>query len=693
MSKINSFALLGVLGLFFHFSIAAQVVTEWEKTMGGSDNDKASSIAQTMDGGYIVAGSSKSTGGEITGNQGGFDFWVAKMAMNGQLDWEENFGGSGKDEAACVKECPDGSFVITGTTYSKDGHSISGENSKTNLADFLVVKVNVFGDLIWSKKLGGSKNEFARSVDVAEDGSIFLAGSAISGDGDLNKNHGVEDAWVLKLDPQGKVLWQKAVGGKLIDEARSVVATKDGGCVVVGNSQSSDGDIRNNNGGNDVMVHKFNKAGSVEWTKNFGGSGEDVAEDVQICSDGNYIIVGHTSSKDGDVSSNEGAEDMWVIKVSRKGELIWENTIGGSKMDKALAIDIVPNVGFIVAGFSGSKNGAINKNNGGVDAWVLKLDGIGKLIWEKNLGGSATENAVSISQTFDAGYIVAGFTNSTDGDVKKHNGFWDYWIVKLKEVPPRVTAICYEDTNLNGLFEQSEPLKHNQVLLLRPKAFHSFSDPNGNSIFYVEPGKYKLNCVPPKGWELSSDSLEYNVTIEEDADVVRYFGFMPEGSIKPDEIPEKIEAEEAVDLVLKEEPAVLEKLEPVKHKTLRKSSDIECGKILELSKLTFRPNSSSFIKEKSARDYLELLTDFMKENPSSNIEVFGHTDFLSKNKDWLHELSEQRVERVKELLTKKGIDESRIKTKAFGGTLPIVKDKEDPNRSKNRRVEVEISCQ
>lgn len=692
MSKFISHLLSGVLFFFLQLSLMGQVVTEWEKTMGGSDEDKARSIVQTMDGGYIVAGYSKSTSGDITGNQGGVDFWISKMAMNGQMDWQENFGGSGKDQATQIKECSDGSFIVVGTSYSKDLVTINSEKNKSAMADFLIVKIDVFGHLKWAAKYGGSQNEFAHGVDIAEDGSIYVVGSALSGDGYLNKNHGEEDAWVIKLNTEGELLWQKAIGGKLTDEARAVVATKDGGCVVVGSGQSKDGDLHDNYGENDFMVLKFNSRGSVEWSKNFGGPANEVAESVQICPDGNFVVAGYSNSKSGDVSQSKGEDDVWIIKVSRKGELIWENSFGGSRTDKAHAIDIVPSVGFIVAGSSNSKDGIADNNKGGTDVWVLKLDTKGKLIWEKKLGGSSTEAAFSISQSFDAGYILTGFTNSSDGDIKDTKGFWDYWIVKLKEVPPRITAICFEDQNLNGKFEQSEPLKRNQVLLLRPKAFHSFADPVGNSIFYVEPGAYKLNCVPQEGWELSTDSLEYNVLVEEDADIVRYFGFMPEGSIKPDEIPEKIETEVAEDVVVEIEAPVLKKKEPVKHKTLRKSSDIECGKILELSKLTFRPNTSSFTKEKAARDYLELLTDFMKANPTSNIQVYGHTDFLSKNKDWLHELSEQRVERVKELLTKKGIDESRIKTKAFGGTLPIVKDKEDPNRSKNRRVEVEISC-
>lgn len=681
--------------LFYVFSglnLHAQVVTEWEKTMGGSDDDRATSIAQTMDGGYVVTGFSKSTSGDITGNHGGFDFWVAKLAMNGQLDWQQNFGGYGKDQAAAVKECEDGSYIIAGTTLSKDGNAVRDDGKSSTKADFLVIKVNQFGDLLWQKKLGGSLDETANDLALGKDGSVYVVGTALSGDVDLNKNHGEEDAWIVKLDSKGKLIWQKAIGGKLKDEARSVKATPDGGCIVVGGSQSSDGDIQKNKGGEDLVAIKFNASGSVEWAKNFGGKKDERAEEVGISPDGNYVIAGYSSSNDGDLSKNAGAKDVWVLKVSKKGELIWQNSLGGSKNDVAESINIVPNVGFVIAGTTNSNDGDVDKNKGASDLWVIKLDQKGKKIWEKNLGGSSQDVGMSVAQTFDAGYIVAGFSNSSDQDVSETKGFWDYWILKLKEVPPRITAVCYEDANLNGKFEQSETLLHDQVLLLRPKAFYSFADDYGNSIFYVEPGTYKLECVPKKGWELASDSLEYSITVEEDADIIRYFGFMPEGRIKPDVIPEKIEAEKPTEIDIAPPVAVLEKKEIVEHKTLRKSSDIECGKILELSKLTFKPNTSAFTREKDAKEYLELLVDYMKDNPGSSIQVYGHTDFLSKNKDWLHELSEQRVERVKEMLTKKGIDEDRIKTKAFGGTLPIVKEREDPNRSKNRRVEVEINC-
>ncbi len=660
-------------------TVYGQVVTEWEKTMGGSDEDKAKSIVQTRDGGYIVAGHSKSSSGDVNGQKGGFDFWVVKMAMNGQIDWEKSLGGTRNDKANSILECEDGSYIVAGTSFSNDGSAVRDEAGKSGKADFWVIHLSEYGELLWQTRLGGSENERANSVSMGADGSIFVAGSTSSSDGDCagNRHKGKEDFWLVKLDKTGKLVWQRASGSAGTDVANAVLATADGGCVFLGESDAATNGLYRNNGKNDIVLFKYDASGKKEWSKNYGGMEDDRGYDIKSITGGWYILTGSTASSDTDFSANAGATDAFAMKINSKGDLVWSKTYGGSLSETAYSIDVVPNVGYIIAGSTNSQDGMVKKAKGDKDIWVVKLDESGNAIWEKSLGGTAKDEAFSISQTFDAGYIVAGYTNSSNADVKDTKGFYDYWLIKLKEVPPRITAICYEDLNLNGTYEREEPLKFDQVLLLQPKAFYSFTDDTGNSIFYVEPAKYRLSCVPPEGYKITSEASEFQIEVEEDADIVRYFGLAKEDAKPP---VEEVE----------EEP-IVEEAPVVQQKALRKASDIECGKTLELSKLTFKPNSSSFTKEKSAKEYLEVLIDFLKSNDAS-IELYGHTDFLSKNKEWLHELSEQRVERVKELLVKKGIKEHRIKTKAFGGTLPIVKDKDNPSRGKNRRVEVKIEC-
>lgn len=177
---------------------------------------------------------------------------------------------------------------------------------------------------------------------------------------------------------------------------------------------------------------KLNATGNVEWQKTLGGSDYfDLAHSIQQTSDGGYIVAGESSSNDGDVTGNHGLRDFWIIKLNTTGDIEWQKCFGGSNDDEARSIQQTTDGGYIVAGNSLSDDGDVTENHGGRDFWVVKLDSTGNIEWQKSYGGSNDDGAHFIRQTEDGGYIIAGNSESNDGDVTGNHGEGDFWIVKL----------------------------------------------------------------------------------------------------------------------------------------------------------------------------------------------------------------------------------------------------------------------
>jgi uncharacterized delta-60 repeat protein len=356
----------------------------WDKTYGGSSRDRASSIQQTTDGGYVVAGYTSSKGA------GDYDFWVIKLKANGDIIWDKTYGGSSHDEAYSIQQTTDGGYVVAGETSSKG----AGE------ADFWVIKLDPNGDIIWDKTYGGSSHDQAGSIQQTTDGGYVVAGETFS------KGAGEADFWVIKLDPNGDIIWDKTYGGSSRDRASSIQQTTDGGYVVAGAGNS------------DFWVIKLDPNGDIIWDKTYGGSSRDVALSIQQTTDGGYVVAGYIESKVLGKSNFWVIKfDFWVIKLDPNGEIIWDN--GGSSGDWASSIQQTTDGGYVVAGDTYSKGA------GGDDFWVIKLDPNGDIIWDKTYGGSSDDWASSIQQTTDGGYVVAGYTSS------KGAGVADFWVIKL----------------------------------------------------------------------------------------------------------------------------------------------------------------------------------------------------------------------------------------------------------------------
>ncbi len=418
--------------LFFQ-TLSAQIVPsiEWQKCFGGSDYDEAFSVQNTVDGGFIAAGDSAG------------DYWIIKLNSAGDLMWEKSYGGSGGDFAYYIHQTTDKGYIVAGSSSSNDG-DVTG-NHPDNLGypsiDYWILRLDSVGNLIWEKSFGGKKDDAAKCVRQTNDGGFIVTGSAHSNNGDVSGNHGNGnyDIWVVKLDTNGNLAWQKCFGGSGYEESNSIQQTSDGGFIIAGGAASMDGDVSGNHDPDveDYWIVKLDSVGNLMWQKCLGGTETDVAFDIQLTDDGSFVIAGISASGDGDVTGHHESGqfikyDEWVVRVDANQNIVWEKSLGGSDFDYARSICQTMDGGFVIAGDTWSVDGDVTgNNNGDINYWILKLDTDGSLLWQKCMGGSEYDWGYSVRQTPDSGYMVAGTSRSNDGDVSGNHGMGDFWIVKL----------------------------------------------------------------------------------------------------------------------------------------------------------------------------------------------------------------------------------------------------------------------
>lgn len=410
----------------------------WAKSYGGSayDGNKftpngAVSICQMLDGGSIVTGVTYSSDGQVKGYRGNGDIWVVKLDTKGKIKWQKCFGGSYLDFPKAIKQTSDKGFIIIGSTNSKDGN-VSGIHS--GQTDAWLVKLDSLGNVMWQKCLGGSAADLGTGVAQTKDSGYYVACISLSTDGDVSGiNNNGEDYWIVRLDKNGVIKWQKVFGGKNTDEPTDIQQTYDGGCVVTGLTSSKDGDVTGYLGGpSDCWTIKLDSLGNINWEKCFGGSFVEQGGSVKQTLDSGYVIASSTYSTDDDASGNHGFWDDLIIKMDKNGDKLWSKCYGGSGLDQVQDLELSGS-GCVFTAVSTSDDGEVSTNYGGNDYWVVKIDTIGNIIWQTTLGGANTDVPNSVSYQLGKGYLIAGYSNSVTGMVNGNHGDYDFWIIKLND--------------------------------------------------------------------------------------------------------------------------------------------------------------------------------------------------------------------------------------------------------------------
>lgn len=431
------YLLLGFM-LLTTFHTYAQPGFQWQRAYGGTNNEYFGNIQPTRDGGYILIGTTQSKDGDLASNRGGVsDVWVTKLNASGAISWQKTFGGSLADLGYYIEQTIDTGYILIGSTQSSDGDVTFNHMDTTNHIDYdaWVVKLTDSGKISWQVSYGGTQYESGVMIHQTLDtGYIFLA-EATSSDGDVKQNHGGGDIWVVKINQKGFITWQQVYGGSGSDIGYAIRETKDSGYIVGGLTYSNNGDITNYYGNGDEWVLKLTPKGKIQWQQTFGTNKLDYASDIIQTADSGYLSIGSTSLKD-PANSAHDSTDMLVIKMDTAGAITWQKRFGGTGMDNGNSVTQIADGTYLAAGITSSSDGDVTGQHGGAsDMWLLNINKNGNLNWQKTLGGSGTDIANRAIQTKDGGYLVGGITYSTDGDVAGsgyHSGIGpDIWIAKL----------------------------------------------------------------------------------------------------------------------------------------------------------------------------------------------------------------------------------------------------------------------
>ncbi|KIA82461.1 T9SS type A sorting domain-containing protein [Flavobacterium sp. AED] len=455
-----------LLLLLFLYSLLAQSQDIlWEKSYGGKHADYLFDAQPTADYGFILAGSSLSnkTGNKTEENHGDLDYWVWKMNEKGDLDWQKSLGGSGFDLLQSIKNTKDGGFILAGTSNSPN--DFQKKDSCKGVTDFWIVKLDAKGEEQWQKTIGGSGQDELMTAFQTSDGGYILGGSSSSNPsikknnpndkssldakpdlyGKSEKSCGNMDYWIVKLDKEGVVQWQKTYGGEYTDLLRSMEQTKDGGYILGGYSNSpQSGDKTDANIGiGDYWIVKIDDKGAIEWQRTYGGDGDNELYVIHQTEDGGYLAGGNSNSTSpltamgGMVSSGT---DYWVLKMDDKGAIVWSETYDFGKVDILTSLVENKDHTFLIGGYAQSENTNfqtkfVKTDKEGINDYIaLKINEKGEILWSKTVGSSGEDILRKLIETRDGGYLLTGTSNAkSSGDKNSAIGSNDFWVVKLKD--------------------------------------------------------------------------------------------------------------------------------------------------------------------------------------------------------------------------------------------------------------------
>ncbi|GAA4462906.1 lipoprotein [Nemorincola caseinilytica] len=417
-----------VLALPAGKSIAQTPGIAWQKTLGDAGQDLVYGLQRTPDGGIVVSGTHASTAPVMPTGRNGYNVYVARLSATGTLMWQRDHGGPESDYGYAVRNTTDGGFVVCGSSNSSAG-DLTGNMGGF---DMWILKLSATGDIEWQTIAGGTDNEYGYDIQQTADSGYIVAGRTSSADGHVTENKGGYDMWLVKLSKTGAIQWQHTYGGTYDDNLMSVIQTADGGYIIAGDTYSTDHDMTDNHGFEDMWVAKISATGDMVWKRCYGGTTADYAQAIRATPDNCYIVAGGSNSTNGDLTTKVGGGDMWVLKLSATGDILWQKCYGSTMDDGANGIEVASDSGFIVSGWVTGGDGNVHGHKGNTDVWVLKLSATGAIQWDKCIGSTTGYEAANCTIQTGAGqYIMAGTSTWAEGDVLAGYGSFDIWIVGL----------------------------------------------------------------------------------------------------------------------------------------------------------------------------------------------------------------------------------------------------------------------
>jgi gliding motility-associated-like protein len=347
---------------------------EWQVALAGSLDDVVTSVKETSDQGFIVLGYTASADGDFFGNHGGTDIFVAKLSKTGSVEWIKCFGGTLDEKSGEIVVSSEGGYLFTGSAKSFNGDLLGKFPVES---DAWVAKITSVGIISWQQLFNGNYSDFCKVAKQLSNKNYVVVSNIGTASG-INQR---EDIFVSIIQPNGNVNGQNSYGGSRQEFATSLETTPDGGFVVLGKSNSNNGTLTKNQGNFDVWILKMKATGIMEWQKTFGGSdadggnGTDIFGGIKPTEDGGYVFTSSTLSKDGDIRTVPwtGQARVWIVKLNCKQEIQWQKVMGGSAGDYGVFVEQKADLSYLVSANAKSNDGNVSGNKGGQDFWLIYL--------------------------------------------------------------------------------------------------------------------------------------------------------------------------------------------------------------------------------------------------------------------------------------------------------------------------------
>ncbi|MBN1271483.1 MAG: hypothetical protein JXB26_04360 [Candidatus Aminicenantes bacterium] len=348
--------------------------------------DRGIAVIETSKGDILAVGVTKKI------FQANGDILLVCTDRTGNIKWTRTYGGEGDDMGWAIMELPSGELMLAGT----------GVGDHNPSRDMMVIKTDGNGKVIWTKTYGTEKEEYGWDMIACSDGHFMIAGE-VTVDGEYAK--GNQDVFVIKMDADGEKLWSKTYGGQKSDRCYSLTRGKNGYYLLGSTNGLGKGD-------QDAYLIKIDDEGKKLWEKTYGSEKFDMGHDIFETHDGNLAIIGYSKT------NSKGENDAWVMKVDVHGHVLWETVYGGEEEDRAVNGLQDKEGNFYITGYTKSYNASI------WDLFLLKIDSHGETKWWRNHSGINADLGYGISLSKDGGILLSGQTFSFG------NQEGDLWLLK-----------------------------------------------------------------------------------------------------------------------------------------------------------------------------------------------------------------------------------------------------------------------
>lgn len=367
--------------------------------------------------------------------------WVGSLHAQPAVIQQLSLGGAGSDHVHAVLPRGELGMLLGGDSSSETNALKQAQNH--GLSDFWIVATAADGHVLWDQTYGGTSSEELTSLVPTEDDGFVLGGTSTSPVSGTKTAplHGGPDFWLTRIDSEGNPRWDRSFGGPDIDRLAQVLPLSDGGFLLTGYSDSDVGGNKTepSRGGSDGWLVRISSTGELLWERAYGGTGTDTLDAAFELPEGGFLVVGDSDSPPGGDKDDgsHGLGDIWILRLDREGQKLWDRTYGGSNVEYAHDVIGLPDGGAVVlatslSGISGNK---ISPSRGGgatADAYVIRLDDQGNRVWEQTYGGSSVDLLVRGTLTND-GLLLAGYSSSAPSGNKTspHLGWDDLWLVRI----------------------------------------------------------------------------------------------------------------------------------------------------------------------------------------------------------------------------------------------------------------------